>query len=133
MPFDGVDFQTRSFQFACDIVHLYRTLDGRIPREIARQVLRSGTSVGANLAEGKASQSRRDLRSKFSIALKEARETHYWLRLIAVTHPQLEASIRDALDESNQLVAILTTSVIRLRQAEEIGVEGSPNAKTQGS
>jgi four helix bundle protein len=119
MPTAPVDFQSRSFRFACDVVRLFRLLDGRIPREIGRQVLRSGTSVGASLTEGKAAQSRRDLRSKFSIALKEARETQFWLRLIAATFPHLEATVADALDESSQLVAILTVSVMKLREERE--------------
>ena len=118
MPTAPVDFQSRSFRFACDVVRLFRLLEGRIPREIGRQILRSGTSVGANLTEGKAAQSRRDLRSKFSVALKEARETQFWLRLVAATFPNLEATVADALDECNQLVAILTVSVVKLREDE---------------
>jgi len=131
MPKNAVDFQSRSFQFACDVVRLFRLLDGRVPRELTRQILRSGTSIGANLSEGKAAQSRRDLKSKFSIALKEARETHFWLRLIAATYPHLEATVADTLDESNQLVAILTTSVIRLR-SEEAPEQTFPNRPDTG-
>ena len=131
MPSNAVDFQLRSFQFACDVVRLFRLLDGRVPRELTRQILRSGTSIGANLSEGKAAQSRRDLRSKFSIALKEARETHFWLRLIAATYPHLEATVADTLDESNQLVAILTTSVIRLR-SESAPEQTFPNRPDTG-
>jgi len=131
MPKNAVDFQSRSFQFACDVVRLFRLLDGNVPRELTRQILRSGTSIGANLSEGKAAQSRRDLKSKFSIALKEARETHFWLRLIAATYPHLEATVADTLDESNQLVAILTTSVIRLR-SEEAPEQTFPNRPDTG-
>jgi four helix bundle protein len=83
---------------------------------VARQLLRSGTSVGANLEEAAGAQSRRDLTSKFSIAFKEARETRYWLRLIAATEPSLTKLLSPVLNESNQLVAILTTSVRRLKQ-----------------
>jgi four helix bundle protein len=50
---------------------------------LARQVLRSGTSIGANLEEARAAQTRRDSAARFSIALKEARETAYWLRLLS--------------------------------------------------
>jgi four helix bundle protein len=119
MPTVSVDFQSRSFQFACDIVLLFKLLDGQVPREMARQILKAGTSVGANLCEGRSAQSRKDLRSKFAIALKEARETHFWLRLIAATYPKLETTVADALDESNQLVAILTTSVIKLSEPKD--------------
>ncbi|HEX6322183.1 MAG TPA: four helix bundle protein [Vicinamibacterales bacterium] len=76
-----IDFQTRSFEFACEIVRFYRVISRRpeVPLPIARQLLRAGCSVGANLEEEKSAQSRRDLVSKFSIALKESRETQYWL------------------------------------------------------
>src|SRR5688572_31396296 len=82
-----VDYQTRSFNFACEIVRFYRQISRQadVPAPIARQLLRAGSSIGANLEEAKSAQSRRDLVSKFSIALKEARETQYWLRLLVAT------------------------------------------------
>jgi four helix bundle protein len=116
MPTHSTDFQTRTFAFACDIVRLYRVVAPACPTTLARQVLRSGTSIGANLEEAKAAQSRRDLTAKFSIALKEARETAYWLRLLAATEPALRDAIGPRLDEASQLVAILTTSLKRLRR-----------------
>ena len=72
-------FNVRSFKFACEIVRLYRVLIRQpdTPYGIARQVLRSGTSIGANLEEAVGSQTRRDLTARFSVALKEARETAY--------------------------------------------------------
>jgi four helix bundle protein len=111
------DFQTRSFAFACLIVNLYRSLDKArtVPSYLARQVLRSGTSIGANLEEAKAAQSRRDLISKFSISLKESRETRYWLRLIQRTCDVSGTSLDSALVEANELVSVLTTSLRRLR------------------
>ncbi|MFN4258259.1 MAG: four helix bundle protein [Gemmataceae bacterium] len=57
-----------------------------IKRTLSNQVLRSGTSIGANMEEAQAAQSRRDFIAKLAIALKEARETHYWLRLIQESH-----------------------------------------------
>jgi four helix bundle protein len=80
-----------------------------------RQVLRSGTSIGANLEEARCAQSRRDLVSRFHIALKEARETSYWLRLLAATSLVPASALAGVLDEANQLVAILTASVKRLK------------------
>ncbi len=108
---------TRSFAFACLIVNLYRSLEeaGTVPSYIARQLLRSGTSIGANLEEAKAAQSRRDLISKFSISLKEARETRYWLRLIQSTCNVSTALLAQASDEANELVSILTASLRRLK------------------
>jgi len=80
------DLPERSFDFAKRIVLLCRVLDEKpgTNRIMANQLLRSGTSVGANIEEGQTSQSEADFVSKYSIACKEARETHYWLRLLCV-------------------------------------------------
>ena len=115
MPKPSDDFRSRSFAFACDIVRLYRVLERSVPASLARQVLRAGTSIGANLEEAKVAQSRRDLASKFSIALKEARETSYWLRLLTATELAKPELIAPHLREAEQLVAILTSSVRNLR------------------
>jgi four helix bundle protein len=114
------DFCPRSFAFACDIVRLYRALEKAVPPALARQVLRSGTSIGANLEEAKVAQSRRDLTAKFSIALKEARETSYWLRLLTATSLARPDTVGPCLREANELVSILTTSVRSLK-AEKNG------------
>ncbi len=73
------DLPGRTFGFATEIVLLCRELDAMqgVPRILARQLLRAGTSIGANVEEGQASQSRADFTSKYSIACKEAREVHY--------------------------------------------------------
>ena len=78
------DIKERTFSFALEIVRLCRSLDSRPGsfRTLIQQLLRSGTSVGANVEEAQAGQSRADFISKYSIALKEARETLYWLRLL---------------------------------------------------
>ncbi|MDQ3169762.1 MAG: four helix bundle protein [Acidobacteriota bacterium] len=112
-----VDFQTRSFAFACEIVRFYRLISARanVPQALARQVLRSACSIGANLEEAQSAQSRRDLLSKFSIALKEARETQYWLRLLTATDLVPADDTARLLQEASELVAILTTSVKRLK------------------
>ena len=78
----------RAFAFAVRVVKLCQTLDEPkgVPRILANQLLRAGTSIGANLEESKGGQSRADFLTKVSISLKEARETRYWLRsLLAVT------------------------------------------------
>jgi len=111
------DYQIRSFKFACGILNLCRELEEArtVPGRVINQLLRSGTSIGANLEEARAAQSRADLLAKFSIALKESRETLYWLRLIESTCRVPSALLRPALTEANELVAILTTSVIRMK------------------
>ena len=100
------------------IVRLCQSLDERpgVARTIGRQWLRSGTSIGANVEEGQAGQSRADFMSKHSIASKEARETHYWLRLLASNEIVPEANVQDLLEECNQLIAILTTIVKKTKE-----------------
>jgi four helix bundle protein len=94
------------------------SLDKRpgVARTLSRQLLRSATSVGANVEEGQAGQSRADFVSKYSIAAKEARETHYWLRLLADNDIVPTSNLQDLLDECNQLVAILTTIIKKTKE-----------------
>lgn len=110
----------RAFAFAVRVVKLCQTLDARpgTPRTLSNQLLRSATSVGANLQEAKGGQSRADFLSKVSIALKEARETHYWLRLLVAADITPSNQLSPLLDEANQLVAILTTIVKKVREAK---------------
>ncbi len=82
-------------------------------------MLRSGTSIGANIAEAQSAYSRRDLAARYTIALRESRECHYWLRLIASDQPRVAAQLEAVLDECNQLTAILTTTVRKLRTPVE--------------
>ena len=107
----------RSFAFAVRVVRLCRELDGvpGVSRTLANQLLRSGTSIGANFEESKGGQSRADFRTKVFIALKEARETHYWLRLLVAAEIIPEQRLAPLLDEANQLIAILTTIVKKLK------------------
>ena len=72
----------KSFQFALNIISLNQKLVNNKKFVIARQLIKSGTSIGANIEEATAAQSKRDFVAKMSIASKEARETKYWLRLL---------------------------------------------------
>lgn len=75
--------QAKSYAFALRIVKLYRFLcDEKKEFVLSKQIVRSGTSIGANVEEAIGGQSRKDFLSKMNIAYKEARETHYWLRLL---------------------------------------------------
>ena len=78
------DIVERTYQFALAIVQLCDQCERRnnAARTLARQLLKSGTSIGANVEEAQAGRSRADFISKYAIALKEARETRYWLRLL---------------------------------------------------
>lgn len=112
------DIKERTFEFATRVVRLCRALEESpgVSRTLANQLLRSGTSVGANVEEAHGSHSKPDFISKMSIATKEARETNYWLRLLAASDVVPVDKLTDITDESNQLVAILTTIVKRSRE-----------------
>jgi four helix bundle protein len=112
------DLPERTFEFARKVVMLCRSLDQMpgVSRTLANQLLRSGTSIGANVEEGQGSQSRADFIAKYYIACKEARETHYWLRLLAATEIVPAEQLKDIIDEAGQLVAILTSVVKKCRQ-----------------
>jgi four helix bundle protein len=110
-------FQSRSFRLALAILKLYRKIRrvSDAPIHFANQMLRAGTSIGANLEEARSAYSDRDLASRHTVALKEGRETDYWLKLIRADQPQLATDIDPISDECNQMVAMLTASVKKLR------------------
>ena len=111
------DLSDRTFAFAERIVKLCLVLEqnGRVSATLANQLLRSGTSIGANVEECQASQSKADFVSKYSIACKEARETHYWLRLLASTELVPSDRLVPLTEEANELIAILTTIIKKSR------------------
>lgn len=119
-----VDIQERSFEFACRIVNLHKAVAKRsgTERMISRQLLRSGTSVGSNLEEAHAAESRADFSSKCSIALKEARETKYWLRLLASCDESFQNRLDSLIAEADELISILTAILkkARPRQVKEV-------------
>ena len=112
-------FRDRGFRFSLAILREYRLISKQsdLPRHIGHQMLRSGTSVGANLAEARSASSRRDLAAKNAIALREARECRFWLRLIQSDQPELEPSVSPLLAECEELIAMLTAAVRRLRSS----------------
>jgi four helix bundle protein len=85
-------------------------------RTLAKQLLRSGTSIGANLEEGKGSQSEADYLTKCSIACKEARETLYWLKLLVASEILSANRLLELTTECDELVAILTSIVKKLKE-----------------
>ena len=110
-------FQDRSFRFSLEILKFYRLIKQKtdLPYHMANQLMRAGTSIGANLEEAKSAYSRRDLASRQTIALREARETRYWLRLIIAEQPGVRKEASLLLEECSQLVAMLAASVRKLR------------------
>ena len=105
----------KSFEFAVRIVNLYKYLT-REQKEyiLAKQLLRCGTSIGANISEAQRGQSKADFAAKMNIALKEANETLYWLRLLHRTEylnrTQFECIEKDAQELLNLLTAICKTA-----------------------
>ncbi len=112
------DLPDRTFAFADRIVRLctYLEQQGRVSTNLATQLLRAGKSIGANVEEGIASESRKDFVHKYSIACKEARESHYWLRLLVASELVPPVRLVPLKDEANELVAILTTIVKKSRE-----------------
>jgi four helix bundle protein len=111
MPHKHRDIQDRAFRFACDVVRFCDDTSHMSPssRLMAAQLTRAATSLGSNLEEASAGQSKPDFISKVSIALKEARESLYWLRVIAAVREPLRTRTTPLISEADQLVAILTT------------------------
>jgi four helix bundle protein len=108
----------RAFQFAIRIVKLCQHLDEKpgASRTLGKQLLRSGTSIGANLEDGKGAQSEADYLTKCSIAGKEARETLYWLKLITASEILPVNRLSELTTECDELVAILTSIAKRLKE-----------------
>ncbi len=99
----------KSFQFALRIVKLYSLLKGKkVERDLALQLLRSGTSVGANIEEAIGGSSKRDFIHKLEIAYKESRETRYWLRLLKESNLLEEKLAQSFISDCEELIKILT-------------------------
>jgi four helix bundle protein len=107
----------KSMEFAVRIVKLYQYLaDEKKEFVMSKQLLRSGTSIGANVREGIYGQSRNDFTAKMSIALKEAVETEYWLDLLLRTGYLTEKQYGNIREDAGELARILTTTVRRMRK-----------------
>jgi four helix bundle protein len=103
----------RAFEFSCDVVRLCQQLGRRdwIAQHVAGQLLAAGTSVGANVEEAQAPASVRDFVSRAGIALRECRESRFWLRLISACELAPDLPVDRLTDEARQLTAILTVMV----------------------
>jgi four helix bundle protein len=115
------DIRERAFCFAVQIVKLHQQIEtgGSTARLLAHQMLRSGTSVGANIEEADAGHSKQDFIAKCSISLKEARETYFWLRLLHAADIAPAEHLQPLLDEANELIAILTTIIKNARRSTD--------------
>ncbi len=102
----------KTYNFALKIVKLVRIL----PKDVSgyalgKQLIRSGTSVGANVEEAQGASSKKDFVNKMNIAKKEARETRYWLNLMMDSGILSKSKVLDVMDECNSIVNILTAIV----------------------
>lgn len=115
-PVQPIDLRTRTKQFALRIIRLYKTLPNTVEAQIiGKQILRSGTSVGAQYREGTRSRSDAEFISKLESAAQELEETMYWLELLiegGIVRPELLEKLQN---ESNELMSIFVTSVKRVK------------------
>ena len=125
----GNQIAEKSYKFAIRIVRLYQYLcKEQYEFILSKQVVRSGTSIGANVEEGLGGQSRNDFVAKFQISLKEARETRYWLRLLRDTD-YLEPKLANSLiEDAEELIKILI-SILRTTKDNSEKIEAEKKRK----
>ena len=117
----------KSFCFALEVIELFKKLQSEREYVLSKQLLRSGTSIGANVEEALAGQSRRDFLAKMAIASKEARETRYWLVLLQKSN-LTKLELNRAIQDNEELIRILTSSV---KTTEENSSTQNSKLKTQ--
>lgn len=100
----------KSFDFAIEIIELYKLLKSKNEFVISKQLLRSGTSIGANIEEANAAQTKKDFATKMSLASKEARETRYWLRLLNKSK-LVDNDYKNYINKIDELIRIITAIV----------------------
>src|SRR5436190_20550159 len=105
------DLKPRTKAFALRVIRMYSKLpkSGAVAQVLGKQVLRSGTSVGANYREASRGRSKAEFISKIGDSLKEIEETEYWLELLVDSGSIAPGKMADLLDETRQLIAIFTT------------------------
>lgn len=105
------EIRKRTFEFARQIIRFSRVLKDNREFEIASQILRSGTSIGANIREAQRGVSKKDFKNKLGIALKEADETEYWLQLADLEITTVPSHLSKEVDEIiRMLVSIIKSS-----------------------
>jgi four helix bundle protein len=116
------DIRDRTFAFACRVARLCLDLGTRPgTRSIVDQLLKSGTSIGANLEEAKAGSSKRDFTHYVEISLREARETVYWLRICLALQLGPAAEVQDLRGEADQIARILGAIVVSSKRRLLLG------------
>ena len=102
--------QEKSYKFAVEVINTYQQLKKQHHEyDLFKQFLRSGTSIGANVQEAEAAQSKKDFLSKTYISFKEARETLYWINLLTDTSYLTESHSRSLKSKCEELIRILSS------------------------
>jgi len=99
------------YLFALEVIHLYKALQVQNEYVLSKQLVRAGTSIGANVEEASAAQSKKDFISKMAIASKEARETRCWLRLLIDSRICDKIDFSGALKKAEEIIKLLTSIV----------------------
>jgi len=115
------DIKERTFSFALEIIRLCRILNGKrgTARTLSQQLLRSGTSIGANVEEAQAGQSQADFISKYNIALKEAREVIYWLRLLDASEERSDGACKILSREAGEIARIIGSIIVNTKKGSK--------------
>jgi len=111
------NIQERTFAYACRIVKLHDVLrERKVAPRLLNQLVGSGTAIGANMQEAQGAESKADFIHKCNIAIKEVRETHFWLRLIAANKYVQPEQLEPILNKTNEIISILVAIVKKTRQ-----------------
>lgn len=111
---------TKSYSFAIDVVMLYKKLVEQKEFILSKQLLRCGTSIGANVNEAISAESKKDFVHKLGIALKEARETAYWLKLLKDSDYLIQDVFEINFSKCSELIKILSSIIITTKQRYSI-------------
>lgn len=120
MKSEVFDIKDRTYQYALSIIKLLEGLQKDIASDvIARQLIRSATSIGANLEEGKSASSRKDFINYYNHSLKSANESRFWLLLLKDTGKSSGQVLDGLIDETSEIANILASCIISLRRKSE--------------
>ncbi|NEP10201.1 MAG: four helix bundle protein [Symploca sp. SIO2C1] len=121
---ENLSIQERTEEFAIRVVKAYSELNKRdfddAGKVLSKQFLRSGTSIGANCSEAKYAQSTKDFINKYSVALKEASETLYWIKIMIKSELVSQSRFLKMIEENERIIKILTISINKLKQNSQL-------------
>ena len=118
----NISIQERTEDFAIRIIKAYSELNKRnfddAAKVLSKQFLRSGISIGANCSEAKYAQSNKDFINKYSIALKEANETLYWIKIMIKSELVSQSKFQKMIEENERIIKILISSINKLKEKQ---------------